>query len=481
MAKSKIAYFCQSCGYESAKWLGKCPSCQQWNTFVEEILEKSNASVPNWKASPASSQRANKPVEVGEITFKEEHRLLTPDKEFNRVLGGGIVAGSLVLIGGEPGIGKSTLMLQLALNMPNVKVLYVSGEESDHQIKMRAERLVSLDTQQERAKNKELKDEFGKGCFILTETSTQNIFKQIEALQPDILVIDSIQTLHSSHVESTPGSVSQVRECTAELLRFAKETSTPVFLIGHITKDGMIAGPKILEHMVDTVLQFEGDRHHVYRILRTIKNRFGSSSEIGIYEMLGEGLREVSNPSEILLSQRDEPLSGITISATLEGMRPMLIETQALVSTSAYGTPQRTATGFDTKRMSMLLAVLEKRCGFRLGAKDVFLNITGGIRVEDPAIDLGLAAAIISSHEDIPIPAKTCFAGEIGLSGEIRAVNRVEQRIAEAQKLGFEQIFISKYNMPTAAKDKKRLDLSRYTIDVKVVGRIEEVFGLLFG
>jgi DNA repair protein RadA/Sms len=481
MAKTKIAYFCQSCGYESAKWLGKCPSCQQWNTFVEEILEKSNASVPNWKASPATTQRANKPVEVADITFKEEHRLLTPDKEFNRVLGGGIVAGSLVLIGGEPGIGKSTLMLQLALNMPNVKVLYVSGEESDHQIKMRAERLVSLDTHQVRAKNKELKDEFGKGCFILTETSTQNIFKQIEELQPDILVIDSIQTLHSSHVESTPGSVSQVRECTAELLRFAKETSTPVFLIGHITKDGMIAGPKILEHMVDTVLQFEGDRHHVYRILRTIKNRFGSSSELGIYEMLGEGLREVSNPSEILLSQRDEPLSGITISATLEGMRPMLIETQALVSTSAYGTPQRTATGFDTKRMSMLLAVLEKRCGFRLGAKDVFLNITGGIRVEDPAIDLGLAAAIISSHEDIPIPSKTCFAGEIGLSGEIRAVNRVEQRIAEAQKLGFDQIFISKYNMPTAAKDKKRLDLSRYTIDVKVVGRIEEVFGLLFG
>jgi DNA repair protein RadA/Sms len=481
MAKTKIAYFCQSCGYESPKWLGKCPSCQQWNTFVEEILEKSSASVPNWKSSPASSQRANKPVEVADITFKEEHRLLTPDKEFNRVLGGGIVAGSLVLIGGEPGIGKSTLMLQLALNMPNVKVLYVSGEESDHQIKMRAERLVSLDTQQTRAKNKELKDEFGKGCFILTETSTQNIFKQIEELQPDILVIDSIQTLHSSHVESTPGSVSQVRECTAELLRFAKETSTPVFLIGHITKDGMIAGPKILEHMVDTVLQFEGDRHHVYRILRTIKNRFGSSSELGIYEMLGEGLREVSNPSEILLSQRDEPLSGITISATLEGMRPMLIETQALVSTSAYGTPQRTATGFDTKRMSMLLAVLEKRCGFRLGAKDVFLNITGGIRVEDPAIDLGLAAAIISSHEDIPIPTKTCFAGEIGLSGEIRAVNRVEQRIAEAQKLGFEQIFISKYNMPTAAKDKNRLDLSRYTIDVKVVGRIEEVFGLLFG
>jgi len=486
MAKTKIAYFCQSCGFESAKWLGKCPSCQQWNTFVEEILEKSNASVPNWKASPASSQRANKPVEVADITFKEEHRLLTPDKEFNRVLGGGIVAGSLVLIGGEPGIGKSTLMLQLALNMPNVKVLYVSGEESDHQIKMRAERLTPQPPEggafDEPGSLTPPSGGRGAGaCFILTETSTQNIFKQIEELQPDVLVIDSIQTLHSSHVESTPGSVSQVRECTAELLRFAKETSTPVFLIGHITKDGMIAGPKILEHMVDTVLQFEGDRHHVYRILRTIKNRFGSSSELGIYEMLGEGLREVSNPSEILLSQRDEPLSGITISATLEGMRPMLIETQALVSTSAYGTPQRTATGFDTKRMSMLLAVLEKRCGFRLGTQDVFLNITGGIRVEDPAIDLGLAAAIISSHQDIPIPAKTCFAGEIGLSGEIRAVNRVEQRIAEAQKLGFEQIFISKYNMPSAAKDKKRLDLSRYTIDVKPVGRIEEVFGLLFG
>ncbi|OOQ57618.1 DNA repair protein RadA [Mucilaginibacter pedocola] len=493
MAKTKIAYFCQSCGYESPKWLGKCPACQQWNTMVEEVLEKPAASVPTWKASPASSVRANKPVQVADITFKEEHRLLTPDKEFNRVLGGGIVAGSLVLIGGEPGIGKSTLMLQLALNMPGIKVLYVSGEESDHQIKMRAERLTQSTPPPppeggafDKRSGNSTPPSGGRGagdssCYILTETSTQNIFKQIEELEPDLLVIDSIQTLHSAHVESTPGSVSQVRECTAELLRFAKETSTPVFLIGHITKDGMIAGPKILEHMVDTVLQFEGDRHHVYRILRTIKNRFGSSSELGIYEMLGEGLREVSNPSEILLSQRDEPLSGITISATLEGMRPMLIETQALVSPSPYGTPQRTSTGFDTKRMSMLLAVLEKRCGFRLGAKDVFLNITGGIRVEDPAIDLGLAAAIISSHEDIPIPAKTCFAGEIGLSGEIRAVNRVEQRIAEAQKLGFEQIFISKYNMPSGAKDKNRLDLSRYTIDVKAVGRIEEVFGLLFG
>src|ERR1700749_2935391 len=472
MAKTKFAYFCQSCGYESAKWLGKCPSCSQWNTFAEEILEKANTSVPNWKTASTSLQRANKPVEVANITFTEEQRLLTPDNEFNRVLGGGIVAGSLVLIGGEPGIGKSTLMLQLALNMPNLKVLYVSGEESERQIKMRAERLTPLPPEG---------GVFGKGCYILTETSTQKIFKQIEQLEPDLVIVDSIQTLHSAHIESTPGSVSQVRECTAELLRFAKESSTPVFLIGHITKDGNIAGPKILEHMVDTVLQFEGDRHHVYRILRTIKNRFGSSSELGIYEMLGEGLREVSNPSEILLSQRDTPLSGITISATLEGMRTMLIETQALVSTSAYGTPQRTATGFDTKRMSMLLAVLEKKCGFHLGAKDVFLNITGGIRVEDPAIDLGLAAAIVSPHQDIPIPFKTCFAGEIGLSGEIRAVNRVEQRIAEAQKLGFEQIFISKYNLPSAAQDKKRLDISRYKIKVNAVANIEEAFGLLFG
>ncbi len=488
MAKTKIAYFCQSCGFESAKWLGKCPSCQQWNTFVEEIIEKSNGSVPDWKAtSSTTQQRANKPVEIPDIVFSEEQRMLTPDKEFNRVLGGGIVAGSLVLIGGEPGIGKSTLMLQLALSMPSLKILYISGEESDKQIKMRAERLDPTEGSQNsklKSQNSGIehpKSDFGKGCYILTETSTQNIFKQIEQLEPDLVIVDSIQTLHSSHIESTPGSVSQVRECTAELLRFAKESSTPVFLIGHITKDGMIAGPKILEHMVDTVLQFEGDRHHVYRILRAVKNRFGSASELGIYEMLGEGLREVSNPSEILLSQRDEPLSGITISATLEGMRPMLIETQALVSTSAYGTPQRTATGFDTRRMNMLLAVLEKRCGFRLGAKDVFLNITGGIKVEDPAIDLGLAAAIISSHEDIPIPFKTCFAGEIGLSGEIRAVNRVEQRIAEAQKLGFEQIFISKYNMPSGTKDKKRIDLTRYAIEVRTVGNIEEVFGLLFG
>lgn len=459
MAKSKSAYFCQNCGYESPKWLGKCPSCNQWNTFVEELVQKTPASVPDWKNSTPAG-RVAKPASIDEIIYAEEARIATRDAEFNRVLGGGIVAGSLVLIGGEPGIGKSTLMLQLALSMKKLRVLYVSGEESEQQIKMRAERLSPSRADRE--------------VFILTETSTQNIFKQIELLEPQLVVVDSIQTLYSIHIDSTPGSVSQVRECTAELLRFAKESSTPVFLIGHITKDGAIAGPKILEHMVDTVLQFEGDRHHVYRILRAVKNRFGSASEIGIYEMQGSGLREVSNPSEILLSQRDEQLSGITISAMLEGVRPMLIETQALVSHSAYGTPQRSATGFDTRRMNMLLAVLEKRCGFRLSAKDVFLNIAGGLRVEDPAVDLGIVAAVISSHEDIPVSPKICFVAEVGLSGEIRAVNRIEQRIAEAEKLGFEQIYISKYN-------RKGLDQSRYVIEIKSVSKIEEVFGGLFG
>lgn len=459
MAKSKSAYFCQSCGYESPKWLGKCPACHQWNTFVEEVIQKSGSSVPDWKGG-SSAARVAKPSAIHEIVYTEERRLVSPDAELNRVLGGGIVPGSLVLIGGEPGIGKSTLMLQITLQLKNLKVLYVSGEESEHQIKMRAERL---------SPSKETGE-----VYILTETSTQNIFKQIELLEPQLVVIDSIQTLYSAHIESTPGSVSQVRECTAELLRFAKETSTPVFLIGHITKDGSIAGPKILEHMVDTVLQFEGDRHHVYRILRAVKNRFGSASELGIYEMQGNGLREVSNPSEILLSQRDEELSGITISAMLEGVRPMLIETQALVSPSAYGTPQRSATGFDTRRMNMLLAVLEKRCGFRLSAKDVFLNIAGGLRVEDPAVDLGIVAAVISSHEDIPVSSRICFAAEVGLSGEIRAVNRIEHRIAEAQKLGFEQIYISKYNQ-------KGIDLNRYSITIKTFSKIEEVFAALFG
>lgn len=457
MAKIKSAYFCQSCGYESAKWLGKCPSCRQWNTFVEEVIEKPT-NVAVWKTS-TGSQRLNKPSKLEEIQSVTEDRLLTGDAELDRVLGGGLVPGSVTLIGGEPGIGKSTLMLQLALNIKHKRVLYVSGEESEQQIKMRAERITKTPQAD---------------CFILTETSTQNIFKQLEQLEPEILVIDSIQTLHSAHIESTPGSVSQVRECTAELLRFAKETATPVFLIGHITKDGAIAGPKILEHMVDTVLQFEGDRHHIYRILRSIKNRFGAAAELGIYAMHGNGLREVSNPSEVLLSQRDEELSGITIGATIEGARPMLIETQALVSISAYGTPQRSATGFDTKRMNMLLAVLEKRCGFRLSAKDVFLNIAGGIKVEDPAIDLSIIAAIISSHEDIPVSSKICFAAEVGLSGEIRAVNRIEQRILEAEKLGFEKIFISSYNLKGFNRDK-------FKIELVTVAKIEEVFSALFG
>jgi len=461
MAKTKSTYFCQSCGYESPKWLGQCPSCRQWNTFVEEVVEKANSKVPEWRSStiPHASKRTNKAAVIHEIVYQDEQRLATPDKEFNRVLGGGIVPGSLVLIGGEPGIGKSTLMLQLALSIPQIKTLYISGEESEQQIKMRAERLV----QNSKA-----------NCYILTETSTQHIFKQMETVQPDIVIIDSIQTLHSAQIESAPGSVSQVRECTAELLRFAKETSTPVFIVGHITKDGAIAGPKILEHMVDTVLQFEGDRHHVYRILRAVKNRFGSSSELGIYEMQGSGLREVSNPSEIMLSQREVPVSGVAIAAMLEGMRPLMIEVQALVGNSVFGTSQRTSTGFDTKRLSMLLAVLEKRFGFRLSAQDVFLNIAGGLRVEDPAVDLAVIAAIISSQQDIPLPTQVTFAGEVGLSGEIRAVNRIEQRIAEATKLGFEGIFISKYNT-------KGLDSKKYDIAIRPLTTLEDLFSSLFG
>lgn len=459
MAKAKTTYFCQNCGYESPKWLGKCPSCNEWNTFVEEVTEKQASRVPDWRTVPSAMKRSNKAAAIHEIVQTEENRRATPDEELNRVLGGGIVPGSLVLIGGEPGIGKSTLMLQLALNMPNTKTLYISGEESEQQLKMRAERLVQASKAD---------------CYILTETATQNIFKQIAALEPHLVIIDSIQTLHTAQIDSAPGSVSQVRECTAELLRFAKETNIPVFIIGHITKDGAIAGPKVLEHMVDTVLQFEGDRHHVYRMLRAVKNRFGSASELGIYEMQGTGLREVSNPSEILLSQREESMSGIAIAVLLEGLRPMLIEVQALVSTSAYGTPQRSSTGFDTRRMNMLLAVLEKRFGFRLSAQDVFLNIAGGIRVEDPAIDLAVIVALISSQQDIPVPATLAFAGEVGLSGEIRAVNRIEQRIAEAEKLGFETIYISKYNT-------KGLDGGRHGIRIKPVAKVEEVFQAVFG
>ncbi|MBX9851960.1 MAG: DNA repair protein RadA [Cytophagaceae bacterium] len=453
MAKIKSSFFCQNCGAQSPKWLGKCPACGEWNTYVEEILQKEDK--PQWNST--SQQVANKPKAINEISYDEEKRTKTPDDELNRVLGGGIVPGSLVLIGGEPGIGKSTLMLQIALNLLKSKVLYVSGEESDQQIKMRAQRIGIK----------------GNNCFILNETSTQNIFKQIEILQPEILIIDSIQTLHSAFIESAAGSISQVRECTAELLRYAKETGTPVFIIGHITKEGTLAGPKVLEHMVDTVLQFEGDRHLSYRILRTIKNRFGSTSELGIYEMQGTGLREVKNPSEILISQREEELSGITIGATLEGNRPLLIEIQSLVSAATYGTPQRSSTGFDAKRLNMLLAVLEKRGGLRLGVQDVFLNIAGGFKVEDPAIDLAVCASIASSFEDKAISHKICFAAEVGLGGEIRAVNRVENRISEAEKLGFKEIYISKYN-------KKGLDTSKFTLKIHAVAKLEEAFERLF-
>lgn len=455
MAKLKTTFFCQNCGAQSPKWVGRCPSCGEWNTYVEEVLSKGDDKPLSGRST--STQRAPKPQLLEEITMGTEHRIPVPDKELSRVLGGGIVPGSLVLFGGEPGIGKSTLMLQVAVSMKKFKVLYVSGEESEQQIRMRAERLGM--------KNSE--------CYILTETGTQNIFKQIEILEPQLVIIDSIQTLHTAYIESSPGSVSQVRECAAELLRFAKESNTPVFLIGHITKEGSLAGPKVLEHMVDTVLQFEGDRNHVYRLLRTTKNRFGSTNELGIYEMQGAGLREVSNPSEILVTAREEPVSGVAISAMLEGLRPMLIEIQALVSSAAYGTPQRSSTGFDLRRLAMLLAVLEKRCGFRLGVKDVFLNIAGGIHVEDPGIDLAVVCAVLSSNADIPIPARICFAAEVGLSGEIRPVNRIEQRISEAEKLGFEQIYISKFY--------KGLKPGSFSIKIHMVGKIEEVFSGLFG
>ncbi len=453
MAKVKKAYFCQSCGYESAKWMGKCPACGEWNTFVEEVIQKDNGlKKGNWRVT-TSQKVANKPKAIKEIKHEEQTRITTPDTELNRVLGGGIVPGSLVLIGGEPGIGKSTLMLQIALQLSPYKILYVSGEESELQIKMRAERI--------NAKNEH--------CYLLAETSTQNIFKQLEVLEPDVLIIDSIQTLQSSFIESAAGSISQVRECTAELMKYAKESSTPVFLIGHITKEGTLAGPKVLEHMVDTVLQFEGDRHLVYRILRTSKNRFGSTAELGIYEMLATGLRLVTNPSEILISQREEALSGVTIGATLEGNRPLLIEIQSLVSPATYGTPQRSSTGFDAKRLNMLLAVLEKRGGFRLGAQDVFLNIAGGLKVEDPAIDLAVCISIVSSYEDIAVTNGVCFAAEIGLGGEIRAVSKIENRISEAEKLGFHTIFISKYNL-------KGLNLENYQIKIHAVAQLDEVF-----
>ncbi len=453
MAKVKTAYFCQNCGHQAPKWLGRCPSCGEWNTMVEEVLEKEDKKGPitQWK----SVSLASKPKAIVEIKYEEEPRIVTIDGELNRVLGGGIVLGSLVLIGGEPGIGKSTLMLQIALTLTQ-RVLYVSGEESEQQIKMRAERLAS--------KNH--------NCFILTETSTDNIFRQIEEFEPDVVIIDSIQTMQSSLIESGAGSVSQVRQCASELMKYAKESGVPVFMIGHITKDGNLAGPKTLEHMVDTVLQFEGDRHTTYRILRTTKNRFGSTSELGIYEMLGSGLRQVTNPSEILISQREEQLSGITIGSMLEGNRPLMIEIQSLVSVANYGTPQRSSTGFDNKRLQMLLAVLEKRGGFRLGTQDVFLNVAGGLRVEDPAIDLAVVTSIASSFEDTFVAPSVCFAGEVGLGGEVRAVSRIESRIAEAEKLGFKKVFISKYNT-------KGLIFKSYDIQIVPVAKLDEVFGEL--
>ena len=458
MAKVKTAFFCQNCGTQYAKWQGKCSACNEWNSIVEEVISKEDSNQPSWNASPSGSDRTNQPQPLQHIAFKDERRIVTGDNELNRVLGGGIVPGSLVLIGGEPGIGKSTLMLQLAINLKGLKVLYVSGEESEQQIKMRAERMQMT----------------SENCYILTETSTQNIFKQIESLKPDLVIADSIQTLHSQHIEATAGSISQVKNCAAELMKYAKQTHTPVFLIGHITKDGAIAGPKILEHMVDTVLQFEGDRHLAYRILRTTKNRFGSTAELGIYEMLGQGLREVSNPSEILISQKDHDLSGIAIGATLEGNRPLLIEIQSLVSIANYGTPQRSSTGFDAKRLNMLLAVLEKRGGFRLGTQDVFLNIAGGLKVEDPAIDLAVCVSIISSMNEIPVPDQLCFAAEVGLGGEIRAVNRVENRISEAEKMGFKEIFISKFNAKAAAQKK-------HDINIRYFSKLDQVLATLMG
>ena len=451
MSKKSSIFYCQNCGTSSSKWLGKCPSCGQWNTFIEERTSKKES-----KKDGYVSNKTNTPKLLNQISYSSENRIVTRDKELNRVLGGGIVPGSLILLGGDPGIGKSTLLLQFALSSKSKKILYVSGEESEKQIKMRAERI---------NKNSE-------HCYILTETSTNNIFQEIEKIQPDILIIDSIQTIHTSYLESAPGSVSQIRECTSELIKFAKETSTAVLLIGHINKDGAIAGPKVLEHMVDTVLQFEGDRNHVYRILRTIKNRFGSASELGVYEMSGNGLRQVTNPSEILITERDENTSGVAIAGTIEGARPLLVEIQSLVSSAVYGTPQRSTTGFDTRRMNMLLAVLEKRCGFRLGAKDVFLNITGGIKIDDTAIDLAVVCSILSSDQDIPLDNQICFAGEIGLSGEIRAVNRIDQRISEAEKLGYKKIIISKYN---------KFNSKGFNIEIVKLGKIEEVLRLLFG
>lgn len=471
MAKDKIAYVCENCGQESAKWIGKCPSCGQWNTFKE--IRISNDSGQMAARSAASTVRSshfqskNRPMKLHEISGHEEPRIDMHDEELNRVLGGGLVQGSIVLLGGEPGIGKSTLTLQTILNLPEKRILYVSGEESSHQLKMRAERLLS--TKQSQDSNVQLEN-----LQILTETSLENIFNCIKEVKPEIVIIDSIQTISTEDVDSSPGSITQVRECASALLRFAKSSSVPVILIGHITKEGSLAGPKILEHIVDTVIQFEGDQHYMYRILRAMKNRFGSTSELGIYEMQQNGLRQVSNPSELLLTQDHEGLSGIAISSAIEGVRPFLVETQALVSTAAYGTPQRAATGFDQRRLNMLLAVLEKRVGFKLIQKDVFINIAGGLRVTDLAMDLSIIAAVLSSNVDTPIESGWCMAGEVGLSGEVRPINRIEQRIAEAEKLGFSHMIIPKYNM-------QGLSQRRFRIELHPVRKVEEALRCLFG
>lgn len=454
MAKLKTVYFCANCGADFPKWAGRCGACGEWNTLREEQVSKQPAQMVRKSFAPESPALRN----ITEINSGNSKRLVFKDLELNRTLGGGAIPGSIVLLGGEPGIGKSTLLLQLALQN-QIKVVYVSGEESEEQLKMRASRIGISNAE----------------CFILTETNAEKVLGILQKNQPELVVIDSIQTIFSDLVESAPGSISQIRETTAMFLRYAKETNVPVFLIGHITKDGQIAGPKLLEHMVDTVLQFEGDRHNTYRMVRTLKNRFGSTSELGIYEMMPEGLRQVSNPSEILISQRDEILSGISITATIEGARPLLIETQALVSPAVYGTPQRVSTGFDARRLNMLLAVLEKRCGFRLTGNDVFVNIAGGIKIDDPGMDLGITSAILSSYHNVALDPTIVFAGEVGLSGEVRSVSRVDQRIAEAVKLGFKQIMISKYNKGKFPPKEKS------GIDVIQIGTLDEMAERLFG
>lgn len=484
MAKDKIAYVCSHCGQESAKWIGKCPSCGQWNTFKEIRIASDTGSQAARQAGLSMrhggaatmfggnhSDGAAKPVCLRDISAHDEPRIDMHDGELNRVLGGGLVPGSITLLGGEPGIGKSTLTLQTILHMPDRKVLYVSGEESAHQIKLRADRLASsfIDGE-DMAYGKSSLDHIS----ILCETALEKIFSHIQEQAPGLVVIDSIQTISTDEVESSPGSISQVRECAAALLRFAKTSGIPVILIGHINKEGTLAGPKILEHIVDTVVQFEGDQHYMYRILRSIKNRFGSTSELGIYEMQQGGLRQVSNPSELLLTDDHDGLSGVAISSAIEGVRPFLVETQALVSTAAYGTPQRSATGFDQRRLNMLLAVLEKRVGFKLMQKDVFLNIAGGLRVTDLAMDLSVIAAVLSSNVDTPIEAGWCMAGEVGLSGEVRPVSRIEQRIAEAEKLGFHDIIIPQYNYHS-------LDKSKFSINIHPVRKVEEALRCLFG